>query len=130
MPSEDLGPVDNYKLSKGSRHEGLKPRLEGTPTAFLFLVSQGEYGSSTQASVQVMYRTSPTGNAYAQSGYEASYGSYHIDSSSTFTFHIDGALVRTLIGKDLKRAYEISGNRLTVNSTDANEHWRVVWERY
>jgi hypothetical protein len=83
-----------------------------------------------KASVQVMYRTSPTGNAYAQSGYEASYGSYHIDSSSTFTFHIDGALVRTLIGKDLKRAYEISGNRLTVKSTDANEHWRVVWERY
>lgn len=83
-----------------------------------------------KASVQVMYRTSPTGNAYAQSGYEASYGSYHIDSSSTFTFHIDGALVRTLIGKDLNRRYEISNNRLIVKSTDANEHWRVVWERY
>jgi len=38
--------------------------------------------------------------------------------------------VRTLIGKDLKRAYEISGNRLTVKSTDPNEHWKVVWERY
>jgi hypothetical protein len=83
-----------------------------------------------KASVQVMYRTAPTGNAYAQSGYEASYGSYHIDSSSTFTFHIDGALVRTLIGKDLNRRYEISNNRLIVKSTDANEHWKVVWERY
>ena len=83
-----------------------------------------------KASVQVMYRTAPTGSAYVQGGYEASYGSYRIDSSSTFTFHIDGALVRTLIGKDLKRAYEISGNRLTVTSTDPNEHWKVVWERY
>lgn len=82
-----------------------------------------------KASVQVMYRNAQTGNAYAQGGYEASYGTYHIDSPSTFTFHVDGALVRTLIGKDLKRAYEISGNRLTVKSTDPNEHWKVVWER-
>jgi hypothetical protein len=83
-----------------------------------------------KASVQVMYRNAQSGSAYAHGGYEASYGSYRIDNSSTFTFHIDGALVRTLIGKDLKRAYEISGNRLTVKSTDPNEHWKVVWERY
>lgn len=83
-----------------------------------------------KASVQVMYRNAQTGSAYAQGGYEASYGSYRIDDSSTFTFHIDGALVRTLIGKDLKRSYEISGDRLTVKSTDPNEHWKIVWERY
>jgi hypothetical protein len=77
-----------------------------------------------------MYRKAQTGSAYAQAGYEASYGSYRIDGSSTFTFHINGALVRTLIGEDLNRAYEISGNRLTVKSTDTNEHWEVVWERY
>ena len=83
-----------------------------------------------QASVQVMYRKAQTGGAYAQGGYEASYGSYRIDDASTFTFHVEGALVRTLIGKDLKRHYEISNNRLTVTSTDPNEHWKVVWERY
>jgi Lipocalin-like domain len=83
-----------------------------------------------KASVQVMYRNAETGSSYARAGYEASYGSYRIDSSSTFTFHIEGALVRTLVGKDLKRAYEISGSRLTVKSTDPNEHWKVVWERY
>jgi hypothetical protein len=83
-----------------------------------------------KASVQVMYRNAQTGSAYAQGGYEASYGIYRIDAPSTFTFHIDGALVRTLIGKDLKRAYEISGNRLTVKSTDPYEHWKVIWERY
>jgi hypothetical protein len=64
-----------------------------------------------RASVQVMYRNAETANAYAHSGYEASYGTYHIDDASTFTFHIDGSLVRTLIGKDLRRAHQISGNR-------------------
>ena len=88
------------------------------------------FTSDGKASVQVMYRNAQTGSAYAQGGYEASYGSYHIDDSSTFTFHIDGALVRTLIGKDLKRAYEISGNRLIVRSTNPSERWRVVWEHY
>lgn len=83
-----------------------------------------------KAAVQVMYRNAQTGSAYAQGGYEASYGSYHVDDASTFTFHIDGALVRTLIGKDLKRGYEISGKRLTVKSTNPDEHWKVVWERY
>ena len=88
------------------------------------------FTSEGKASVQVMYRNAQTGSAYAQVGYEASYGSYRIDDRSTFTFNIEGALVRTLIGKDLKRAYDISGNRLTVKSTDPNEQWNVVWERY
>ena len=88
------------------------------------------FTSDGKASVQVMYRNAKSGSAYAQGGYEASYGSYRIDDSSTFTFHIDGALVRTLIGKDLKRKYEISDNRLAITSSDPNEHWRVVWERY
>jgi hypothetical protein len=83
-----------------------------------------------RASVQVMYRNAETASAYAHSGYEASYGSYHIDDASAFTFHIDGALVRTLIGKDLRRAYQISGDQLTIKSTNPHEHWKVIWERY
>jgi hypothetical protein len=83
-----------------------------------------------KASIQVMYRDAATSSAYTRNGYEASYGSYKVNSPSMFTFHIDGALVRTLIGKDLKRAYEISGDQLTVKSADPNEHWKVVWERY
>ena len=83
-----------------------------------------------KASVQVMYSNAQAGSAYAQGGYEASYGSYRINDSSTFTLHIAGAIVRTLIGRDLKRQYEIKKNRLTVKSTDPNEHWKVVWERY
>lgn len=77
-----------------------------------------------------MYRNSRADSSYTQGGYEASYGSYHVEDAHTFTFHVEGALVRTLIGRDLKRRYEILGDRLTVTSTNPNEHWRVVWERH
>jgi hypothetical protein len=39
-------------------------------------------------------------------------------------------MVRSLIGKDLPRHYEFSGNQLIVNSTNPSEHWRVAWEHY
>jgi len=87
-------------------------------------------------SVQVMDREpkqqKPDGpEQYSQGGYEASYGSYTVDEHAhTFTFHVEGALVRSLIGKDLLRAFEISGNRMVVKSTHPDEHWRVMWERY
>jgi hypothetical protein len=81
--------------------------------------------------VQVMYRNQQTRSPYAQGGYEASYGTYRLDKGThTFTFHVEGALVRTLIGKDLTRRYEFSGNQLIVTSTSPNEHWGVAWEHY
>ena len=84
-------------------------------------------------SVQVMYRDLPTKNnaapvQYAQGGYEASFGRYEIDGDHTFTVHVEGALVRALIGKDLKRVYELSGKQLIVKSPDAKERWKAVWE--
>lgn len=87
------------------------------------------------ASVQVMERNPQTQAAagpqqYSAGGYEASWGTYSVDESAhTFTFHIEGALVRALIGKDLPRRYEFSGKQLIVKSTRSDEHWRVVWER-
>jgi len=88
-------------------------------------------------SVQVMERgaklkTTPAGpEQYSQGGYEASYGSYVVDERAhTFAFHVDGALVRALIGKDLLRVYELRGNRLIVRSARSDEHWRVIWQRY
>lgn len=91
------------------------------------------YTRDGHMSVQVMYQNPRAGNGpavaqYAQGGYEASFGTYQVDDSRTFTFHVDGALVRTLIGKDLKRVYEFSGKQLIVKSPDPNEHWRVAWE--
>ena len=88
-------------------------------------------------SVQVMARepkeqAMPAGaEQYSTGGYEASYGSYVVnESAQTFTFHVEGALVRNLVGKDLPRAYQLSGNRLIVKSVRPDEHWRVVWQRY
>ncbi len=93
------------------------------------------YTQDGHMSVQVMYRNAQPGGQsgpvqYAQGGYEASFGRYQINDDHTFTFHVDGAMVRSLIGKDLPRAYEFSGNRLIVKSTDPKEHWRVAWEHY
>ena len=94
------------------------------------------YARDGHMSVQVMYRNPQTGGQggpvqYAQGAYEASFGTYQVDESSrTFIFHVEGAMVRSLIGKDLSRAYEFSGNQLLVKSTNPNEHWRVAWEHY
>ena len=93
------------------------------------------YTRDGHMSVQVMYRNSRSEDKsapsqYAQGGYEASFGRYEINDARSFTFHVEGALVRTLIGKDLKRVYEFSGNQLIVKSPDPNERWRVAWERY
>jgi len=89
-----------------------------------------------RASVQVMYRNPQAGTAagpvqYAQGGYEATFGRYQVDPSArTFTYHVEGALVRSLIGKDLVRSFELSGNQLIVKSSNSNERWRVAWEHY
>jgi hypothetical protein len=87
-------------------------------------------------SLQVMYRNPQAGtNAapaqYAQGGYEASFGTYEINErAQSFTYHVGGALVRTLIGKHLTRAYDFSGKQLIVKSSSPDEHWRVAWEHY
>jgi hypothetical protein len=86
-------------------------------------------------SVQVMYRNPHATQAgpaqYARGGYEASFGTYQIDERAhTFTFHVEGALVRTLIGKELTRVYEFSGRQLIVKSSNPDEHWKAAWEHY
>src|SRR6266849_3477286 len=91
-------------------------------------------------SVQVMERnphsqttkqTSAEPEQYSQGGYEASFGTYQIDENAhTFTYHVEGALVRTLIGKDLPRAFALSGKQLIVKSTHSDEHWKATWEHY
>ena len=92
------------------------------------------YTRDGHMSVQVMEpntQTTAGPQQYSQGGYEASYGTYQVDESAhTFTFHVEGALVRSLIGRDLPRAYEFSGRQLIVKSTRADEKWRVCWERY
>jgi hypothetical protein len=80
-----------------------------------------------QASPQKITNAAPV--QYAQAGYEASFGTYAIDESAhNFTFDVEGALVRSFIGKDLKREYEFSGKQLIVKPASPDEHSRVAWE--
>jgi hypothetical protein len=87
-------------------------------------------------SVQVMERNPPAQapagpEQYSRGGYEASFGTYAIDDGAhTFTYHVEGALVRTLVGKDLTRAFELSDKQLIVKPSSPDEHWRVAWEHY
>ena len=127
-------PADRDRFIGGWRLVSLEePRADGTvhkaDATGLFVFTRDGH-----ASVQVMYRntaTTATPSDYAQGGYEATYGRYDVDErSKTFTFHVEGALVRTLLGKDLPRLYEFSGNQLIVKPSSPNEHWRVTWERY
>jgi hypothetical protein len=94
------------------------------------------YTRDGHMSVQVMYRSPQAGTQagpvqYAQGGYEASFGTYEINERThTFTYHVQGALVRTLMGKDLTRVFDLSGKQLIVRSSNPDERWRVAWERY
>ena len=86
--------------------------------------------------VQVMDRTpQPSPHAgpeqYSQGGYEATFGRFEVDErTNTFTYYVEGSLVRTLVGKALPRRYEFKGKQLIVKSTNPAERWRAVWEHY
>ena len=94
------------------------------------------YTPSGQVSVQVMYASAsdtPSSGPvqYAQGGYEGSFGQYVVDEPSrTVTHRYDGANVRSLLGQDVPRRYELAGQRLVLRSTRPDEHWSVTWERY
>jgi hypothetical protein len=89
------------------------------------------YTSDGHMSVQIMYPPSGAAisNDYVLNGYEASFGSYDVNEKThTVTHHVQGSITRGLVGKQLSRVYLISGNRLTIKSTNPEEHWQVVWE--
>ena len=86
--------------------------------------------------VQVMERSADAAphagpKRYAQGGYEATFGRFEVDEAAhTFTYYVEGSLVRALVGKALPRAYTFTGNRLVITSTNPAERWRATWEHY
>ena len=77
-------------------------------------------GSPRQAVVQ-----------YDKGGYEGYYGTFTVNEKDhSVTHHVEGALVESLLGKDLTRVYEFSGKQLILHSSRADEHWRICWEKY
>ena len=68
---------------------------------------------------------------YDQGGYEAYFGTYEVDEHAhTVTHHVEGALVRSLVGKDLTRVYRFEGGKLILKSSRPDEHWTIAWEHY
>jgi len=94
------------------------------------------YSRDGHMSVQIMApegkdapETGPV--AYEKGGYEAYFGTYVLDEkAATVTHHVEGALVRTLIGQDLTRVYRFSGKQLVLRSSRKDENWTIVWEHY
>lgn len=79
-------------------------------------------------SVQIMARepselVAAVATKYYQGGYSAYYGRYDVDErAQTVTYHVEGALVRTLIVTDLIRKYEFSGDQLVIKPFGRDEH--------
>jgi Lipocalin-like domain len=93
------------------------------------------YTRDGHMSVQLMYPTSAIAisNEYVLNGYEASFGSYDLDEAKhMLTHHVQGSVTRDLlVGKDLPRVYEFTGDgHLVIKSTRPDEHWSVTWEHY
>ncbi|HEY3707012.1 MAG TPA: lipocalin-like domain-containing protein [Terracidiphilus sp.] len=89
------------------------------------------YTRDGHMSVQIMYPESDATltNDYVLNGYEASFGSFDINEQAhTVTHHVEGSITRGLVGKRLTRAYRFSARRLTIRSTNPNEHWSVIWQ--
>ena len=92
------------------------------------------YTADGHWSVQLMYPASEVASfvstAYAERGYEATFGTYTVDEAAhVVTTHVQGALVRTLIGKDLPMHVEFSpdGRLLTATSVHQDQHWSAAW---
>jgi hypothetical protein len=91
------------------------------------------YTRDGHMSVQLRYPKAASGlnNDYVKNGYEASFGSYDVDDAAhTVTHHVQGSITDVLIGKDLPRAFQLSGKQLIIQSTRPDEHWSVTWEHY
>jgi len=68
---------------------------------------------------------------YDQGGYEAYYGTYDVDEQAhAVTHHVEGALVRALVGKNLTRVYRFADRQLILKSSRPDEHWAIAWEHY
>lgn len=123
-PGADL--VGSWKLAALEETDGGGTTHRADCTGSLVLTADG------RMSVQVMYRDtqSPSGS-YAQGGYEASFGRYEVtEPGRSFTYHVEGALVRKLVGQEQKRLYAVKDGRLVISPPTSDEHWRVAWERY
>jgi hypothetical protein len=108
---------------------------DGTMQRYTDRVGTIVYTRDGHMSVQIMLPEGqgvPGNNPvkYDHGNYEAYYGPYEVDEAAhTVTHHVEGALVRSLIGKNLTRVYRFEGKQLILKSSRPDEHWTIAWER-
>lgn len=88
----------------------------------------------TEAGTMSVQAMNPDPNAeptpYTVSGYEAFYGPVSIDDASgTFVVTVESSLVRSLIGQELQRVFEVSGDTMILRPADPREGFRVTYLR-
>jgi Lipocalin-like domain len=65
----------------------------------------------------------------AVDGFASYFGTFDIDEKTkTVTHHVQGCLVPSWVGTDLKRTYQFTANRLTLTATTTATR-ELVWER-
>lgn len=65
----------------------------------------------------------------AVDGFASYFGTFDVDESTkTVTHHVQGCLVPTWVGTDLKRTYQFTANRLTLTATTTSVR-ELIWER-
>ncbi|MER8376221.1 lipocalin-like domain-containing protein [Mesorhizobium sp. M1338] len=89
----------------------------------------------TEAGILSVQAQNPDAKApdtpYTKNGYEAYYGPVAInDQDKTFVITVESSLVRNLVGKSMKRKFEVSDNKLVLTPDNPAEGWRVTYERY
>ncbi len=129
------------RLSNGKT--SVDPSLGTTPVGYLM------YDQSGHMAVQLMRRDRPTpalesdckgtpqngSNSSAIFGYDAYFGTYTVNGQEgTVTHHLEGALSPSDVGKDLKRSFTVSDDRLAIrlatNSPDGSRITRtLIWQR-
>jgi hypothetical protein len=64
-------------------------------------------------------------------GFNAYFGTYQIDESSESVIHrVEGSLLPSWVGAELRRRYEFSGNdRLILSAISSETVNRLVWQR-
>jgi len=120
--------IGAWRLASITGPDG-QPITSGVPAGMLIYTRDGHM------SVQLMYPESARtlSNDYVRNGYEASFGSYDVNTAAhTVTHHVEGANTGDrLVGKDLPRVYQFSAaGQLVIRSARPDEHWSVTWEHY
>jgi hypothetical protein len=88
-------------------------------------------GSSSRGSAAVVREASADDMRDMLTGFNAYFGTFDIDESSqSVIHHVQGALIPSWVGTDLRRTYEFAGSNRLILTAATDQHFsRLVWQR-